>query len=264
MPGNERALAGIGRLYMAMQDWAAAADAWRAMLDAVPRDREALLQHARASERAQDFPRALQAWRALKAEIPSSEGRRRGARQAADTHRQGGAQGGRGAALCRCGAHLRAGAEDSPERADALRRLDQVARHLLREMRAAYKERKFAHVVSLGGAAAAIAPDTAEIQRLLAQAAMTGRNYAIAARAWTRLLQLSPEAASGHALQLARCYLRMGKMQDSHAVLSALLAREPDNAEAKSLARQLDSEAGAAARSDAAASFPGESDDVLR
>lgn len=239
-PGNERALAGIGRLMMALQDWSAAADAWEAMLDLVPRDREALTQYARAIERAQDFARARDAWAAVLAEAPQD-------REASE-------------AIAKLSARIvKAGRkaveeqryvdaarlfalvpEDSAEQADARRRLEQVARYLTREMRAAYKERRFAHVVSLGAVAAEIAPDNADILRLLAQSAMAGRNYAIAAPAWTRLVALSQDSFAAHALPLARCHLRMGRNEDGRAVLEKLLTQEPDNQDAKDLMRQFD------------------------
>ncbi|HEX4861280.1 MAG TPA: hypothetical protein VFV07_08590, partial [Rhizomicrobium sp.] len=103
--------------------------------------------------------------------------------------------------------------QDCAERDDALRRLEQTARHLRREMRAAYKARRYEQVVRFGVAAAVAAPDNEDIQRLLAQAAMRTRDYAIAASAWERLMALSPETRETAAPQLAKCRQRLGEAE---------------------------------------------------
>ena len=54
------------------------------------------------------------------------------------------------------------------------------------------------------------------------------------------LADLSPEAFATHALQLARCHLRMGRPEDGRAVLARLLAQEPDSQDAKALLQQFD------------------------
>jgi cytochrome c-type biogenesis protein CcmH/NrfG len=107
-------------------------------------------------------------------------------------------------------------------------------------MRAAYKERRYEWVVRCGIAANGITRDSEDVQRLLAQAAMRTRDYAIAADAWTQLMQLAPAARPSAALQLARCRLRLGEIEEGRTVLADLLRDEPDNAEAKALALEFD------------------------
>ncbi|HTT97337.1 MAG TPA: tetratricopeptide repeat protein [Rhizomicrobium sp.] len=238
-PGNDRALVGMGRLLMALQDWPSAMGAWSAVLDKSPRDRDALVQYARAAERAQDFPHAYEAWSRVLAEAPGDLEAEdaiaklparaiRAGRKAVDEKQ-----------LVEAARLFATVPENRPEYADARRRLDQVARYLVRDMRAAYKEKKFAQVVSLGTTASKIAPESIDVHRLLAQAAMTSRDYAVAAHAWKRLAVLVPEDSGGHALQIARCYLRMGRTEDGQAILSDLIQREPENEAAKALAAQF-------------------------
>jgi len=240
VPGNERALAGIGRLLMTLQDWSAAAEAWEALLEKSPRDREALVQHARAVERAQDFAGAREAWAKVLAEAPSDREANdavlklptrivRAGRKAVEEQRYVDAA--RLFALV---------SEECPEYADARRRLEQVTRHLLKEMRAAYKDKKHAHVVSVGITAAELEPKHVDVNRLLARAAMATRSYPIAAQAWKRLMALSPETSSASALSLAKCYLRMGKVEEGRTLVATLLRDDPENEDLSALAAQFE------------------------
>lgn len=243
-PGDARALAAIGQILMADQDWRRAAEAWDALLGMSPADSKALVQRARALDRAQEFAAALDAWnRVLAADGDNAEAHLaltklpssivKAGRKAVEEHRY------REAA-----AIFSAVPAGCPEHADVLRRLDQVFRYLHKDMRAAYKERRFEWVVAYGVAAGPIAPDNDDIQRLLAQAAMRTRDYEIAAGAWLRLIALVPAMRPSATLQLARCHQRLGRPQDGRAVLADLLRDEPDNAEAQVLLLELQAAAG--------------------
>ncbi|HEX4293616.1 MAG TPA: hypothetical protein VHZ29_05745 [Rhizomicrobium sp.] len=239
-PDDGRALAALGQLAMADQEWLKASELWAAFLEASPGDPKALVQRARALDRAQEFPAALAAWRAVLAvETDNIEAQLalaklpvrivKAGRQAVEEQR-----------YVEAAYILLAVPADAPEHGDAARRLEQVSRHLRKGMRAAYKERRFELVAQFGTAAGRISRDDEEVQRLLAQAAMRIRDYATAAGAWARLAELAPAARSSAALQLARCHLRLGQADEGHAVLAALLRDEPDNAEAKALAAEFE------------------------
>jgi tetratricopeptide (TPR) repeat protein len=239
-PGDERALIAIGRLQMALRDWSAAAEAWSAVLDRSPNDADALVQYARATERAQDFPRAQDAWARVLAAAPGDHEAEDAVAKLPGRIVRAGRKAVEAMDYIQAAQLFALVKPDCAEYADARRRLDQVARYLVRDMRAAYKEKTFARVVSLGTAAAKIAPDVVDVHRLLAQAAMTSRDYAVAAHAWQRLLELAPENFATYALPLARCYLRLGRIEDGQALLSDLLQREPENETVKALAVQFD------------------------
>lgn len=241
-PDDGRALVALGQLSMADQDWRKAAEIWASFLETSPGDPKALVQHARALDRAQEFSAALAAWRAVLAvEADNIEAQLaiaklpsriiKAGRQAVEEQRYAEAVD-----------ILLAVPRDAPEHDDAVRRLEQTARHLRKEMRAAYKERRFEWVVRCGVAAGKAAPGNEDVQRLLAQSAMRTRDYAIAADAWRRLIELTPAARSTATLQLARCHLRQGQAEEGRALLAALLRDEPGNAEAAALAAEFEAE----------------------
>lgn len=239
-PGDSRALAALGQLAMGDQDWLKAAELWASFLEVSPGDPKALVQRARALDRAQELRDALAAWHCvLSVEADNIEAQLalaklpsrivKAGRQAVEERR-----------FVEAADILLAVPRDCPEHDDATRRLEQVSRHLRKEMRTAYKERRFEWVVHCGIAANTVTRDNEDMQRLLAQAAMRTRDYAIAADAWTRLMQLTPAARSSAALQLARCRLRLGELEEGRAVLAELLREEPDNAEARALAVEFE------------------------
>jgi tetratricopeptide (TPR) repeat protein len=239
-PDDGRALAALGQLSMADQDWRKAAELWASFLEVSPGDPKALVQHARALDRAQEFSAALAAWHAvLSVETDNIEAQLalaklpsrivKAGRHAVEEQR-----------YAEAADILLAVPGDASEHDDAMRRLDQVARHLRKEMRAAYKERRFEWVVRCGIAAGKAAPGNEDVQRLLAQSAMRTRDYAIAADAWRRLMELAPAARSSATLQLARCQLRLGQIEDGRTLLTALLRDEPGNAEAAALAAEFE------------------------
>jgi tetratricopeptide (TPR) repeat protein len=239
-PDDGRALVALAQLSMAEQDWRKASELWASFLEVSPGDPKALVQHARALDRAQEFPAALAAWRAVLAvETDNIEAQLalaklpsrivKAGRQAAEEQR-----------YAEAADILLAVPGDAPEHDDAVRRLEQVARHLRKEMRAAYKERRFERVVRCGIAAGKAAPGNEDVQRLLAQSAMRTRDYAIAADAWRRLMELAPAARSCATLQLARCRLRLGQAEEGRLLLAALLRDEPGNSEAAALAAEFE------------------------
>jgi len=238
-PDDHRALAALGQLAMGEQEWRKAAELWSSFLEVSPGDPKALVQLARALDRAQDLQAALGAWRCvLSGEADNIEAQLalaklparivKAGRQAVDERR-----------FAEAADLLLAVPRDCPEHEDAIRRLEQVSRHLRKEMRAAYKERRYEWVVRCGVAANSVTRDSEDVQRLLAQAAMRTRDYTIAADAWTQLMQLDPAARASAALQLARCRLRLGQIEEGRALLADLLRDEPDNAEATALAREF-------------------------
>jgi tetratricopeptide (TPR) repeat protein len=227
---------------MGEHEWRKAAELWASFLEVSPGDPKAMVQLARALDRAQDLRAALGAWHCvLCVEADNIEAQLalaklparivKAGRQAVDERR-----------FADAADILLAVPRDCPEHEDAMRRLEQVSRHLRKEMRAAYKERRFEWVVRCGVAADSVARDSEDVQRLLAQAAMRTRDYAIAAEAWTQLMQLVPAARSPAALQLARCRLRLGEMEEGRTVLAQLLRDEPDNAEARTLAAEFEAD----------------------
>jgi predicted Zn-dependent protease len=238
-PDDRHALTALGQMQMADQDWPKAAETWEAAVKAAPGDTKAVLQHARALDRAQDFAAALATWQALLAAEPENAEAQitlsrlpirmiRAGRQAVEEHRY----------IAAADAFALV-PQDAPEHAEAERRLEHVFRHLRREIREAYKERRFERVVALGVAAAKLAPDDQDTQRLLAQAATRTRDYAIAARAWSKVRLIAPALRAAASLHLARCHLRLGNRTEGRAVLEELLRDEPDHAEAKLLMLEL-------------------------
>jgi tetratricopeptide (TPR) repeat protein len=123
----------------------------------------------------------------------------------------------------------------SAEREEAVRRLDRVGRFLLHDMRAAYKERRFRAVVRDGSAAAEILPDSPEVHKLLARAAMRLRRYPVALEAWKRLRRLLPNPDDAVLMQIARCHLQLNDAAAGRAVVAEILARDPNHAEALQL-----------------------------
>jgi cytochrome c-type biogenesis protein CcmH/NrfG len=239
-PGDSRALTALAQIAMAEQDGIRAAGLWAALLETSPADPRALVQHARALDRAQEFPRAIAAWRALLSVEPENVEAQLALAKLPSRIIKAGRE------AVEAGRHVEAVAifsavpEDSPEHADALRRLEQTARHLRRDMRAYYKARRYEHVVRSGTAAAIAMPQDADIQRLLGQAAMRTRDYALASAAWEKLVTLAPETRPTATLQLARCRLRLGQVEESRALLGGLLRDDPENAEAQALLAGID------------------------
>ncbi len=238
-PTDSRTLAALAQLAMGDQEWLRAAELWTSFLEVMPGDPKAAVQRARSLDRALELKAALAGWHCvLSVEADNVEAQLAIAKLPSRLIRAG-----RLAVEKRCFVEaadiLLAVPRDCPEHDDAVRRLQQVSRHLRKEMRTAYKERRFEWVVHYGIAAGTIARDNEDVQRLLAQAAMRTRDYAVAADAWAQLMQLKPATRSAAALQLARCRLRLGEMEEGRAVLADLLSEEPDNVEAKQLALEF-------------------------
>jgi len=209
-PKDGRALSGLAQVEMAAQNWLAAADAWDGLLALSAHDEKALTQRARALDRACAYERAIAAWRAVQVADPANSEAN--------------------LALARLGSRIVKAARQALEQGDALvaaellflarqdaadpdeveRRLDQVLRQLRKQMRQAYKDRRFAAVVAQGRVAVRIAAGDADAQRLLAQAAMRTHDFAVAAKAWERVAELSPEHADKANQERARCHERLG------------------------------------------------------
>jgi len=214
VPGDVRALSGLALAEMAEQNWLAAADVWEALLEAAPGDEKALTQRARALDRANAFARAAAAWRAVAEADPANSeahlalaklaGRIvKSARQALDEGK-----------TITAAELLLVAPEGDAAPADIGRRLEQVHRQLRKEMRQAYKDRCFDAVVARGRMALRIGAQDADVQRLLAQAAMRTHDYALAAKAWERVAALSPEHADKAKTELARCHERLGSVDE--------------------------------------------------
>jgi len=238
-PDDVRSLHGLAQIEMAEQHWLSAAEVWEAVLTAAPEDEKALLQRARALDRAQAFGPAVSAWRAvLHADPNNSEANLALAKltvrmlKAAKTALED------GQAVAAADLLLQV-PRQSARAAELERRLGQVLRHLHKQMRMAYKDRRFHSVVANGLAAIRIDAEHEDIQRLLAQAAMRTHDFAAAAVAWQRLAALNPALGGAARLHLARCHQRLGDADAATRVLADLLREEPSNAKAMALAKEL-------------------------
>jgi tetratricopeptide (TPR) repeat protein len=237
---NARALSMLGRAYVAERAWSDAAEAWRQLLRVAPADRTALLQYARAVERSQEYREIRPAWEAVKAADPDNEEAARSLARLPLLLVRAGREAFKDQRYRDAAEILLEVPAGSAEFEDARRRLEQSGRQLFKEMRNWYKERRFARVLWLGEVAARALPDNADVHRLIAQAAMRTHKFGEAAQAWMRLMDRMPDSRQASAVQLARCWLRLRRMEECRAVLAEILSAEPDNAEARALAAECE------------------------
>lgn len=233
-----KAALALARLFMQLQQWGAAAETWQTVRTLMPDSRELRIQQARAIERAEQFAQTADAWRAVKELDPLNEE----AETALNRLPARMIKAGRLAAGDRryrdAWRILSAVPLQSPERADADRRLAQIGRYLRKEMRAAYKERRYLAIVENGETAMELLPRDADILRLIAKSAGRISAYTLARTAWRKFIDLEPASEISNYLELAKCYLELSEFEEGQAVLRIVLERDPSNERAKDL--QLD------------------------
>ena len=234
-PSDGALMRGYGRALMRLREWDKAAAVWSAFLKLSPGDGEGALQLARALDRSGRLPEAVGAWREVLARLPDNEEAAQSlssiilrmiyAGRAAITEER----------FLDAYQLFSAVVSEAPDNEEGRQRLDQVGRNLLKAMRGAYKAGNLRTVLSYGPAASDLLPNDAEVQLLIARAANGMRRPAIGLRAWPRLAELDPENSKTSRLQIARCLLHLGSIQEGQQVVRSLLAEDAENADARDL-----------------------------
>jgi tetratricopeptide (TPR) repeat protein len=231
-----------GRVLMRERDWTRAVAVWRGLADLVPQDAEAALQLARALDRSGRFSEAIVAWKDAQAHNPGNAE----IEQSLSTIIRRMIFAGRAAIaeerFLDAYDLFKAVVREAPDEEEGRRRLDQVGRNLLKAMRAAYKAGDLRSVVRHAEAAADLLPDDPEVRLLTGRAASGMRRYGLAIEAWSRLAELDPESQRLCNLQIARCHLHLGAIQEGQQALRAVMAEDPENAEARELMERFRTE----------------------
>jgi len=238
-PHDPNVLINYGRVLMRLKRPAAAWPIWERLVEHFPDRREGYIQLARSLDRSSQFGRATKAWRKVLALDPENVEAQQAlsaiTRRAITAGRTAITEG-RFVEAWRIFNDLQA---EEPGNDEPPRRLDQIERNILKEMRAAYKQRRLQQIFAYGQEIPNLLHDNAEAQLLLARAAMELHRFDVAAQGWRNLATLDPLNSSKPHLQIARCYLRAGLPMEAGAAIKELRAREPNNPEAQKLKDDL-------------------------
>lgn len=226
-------------LFAALADPEASERLCLQILEQDPRDAEALLQLARLKEGAQQFDQALDLWRRLAKAHPGHKEGQRALERAPGRILTAGRTAFSEGRLIEAARHFQAVPSDSPLYEDACRRLEQAGRHMLRDVRIAYKEERMEEVVALGAVAADIVADNSEVLRLLARGAMKLRDNGTAVEAWERFLEQDRQSVPAF-VGLGRCRLGLGDLDAARAALDQAQALDPEDVSARQLQQDID------------------------
>ncbi|MBS7697980.1 MULTISPECIES: tetratricopeptide repeat protein [unclassified Chelatococcus] len=229
----------LGRLLMRQRDWHAAARLWQTAIAANPRLVEAHVQLARALDRSDNHAAALPHWRNVLELVPGNPEAREMLAQMPRRMLEHVRRLIDAGALTEAVEALMLAQSLSPDDPDLARRTEHVGRRLLQAMRAAFKSADWEAILAIQAATRSLRPDDADVHLLTGRAAMARRQYDLAITAWNRLGELDPAMVSMCRLQLARCYMRSGRLTEAQPIVAAILAEKPDHVEAQAMLAQL-------------------------
>ena len=224
-PDDPEVVLAYGRALMNIGELELAGDMWRGAIAANADLEEAWLQRARALEWLDRPIEAVAAWSAVLERWPDNgEARKHRKKLSSKLFGLGrdaiAADDGLAAAK-----YLRAVPADADERAVAEQRFERIGRLLVKAMRADYKAREFAKVVTAGSIGREVAPDNLDLHRLLAKAAARLRQFDLAAAAWERVAELQDGAEAQ--IELGRNRAALGEYGAAAIAAATAAAFDP-------------------------------------
>ena len=229
----------LGRLLMRQRDWASAVPLWQAVMASRPQMVEPQVQLARALDRNDSPAAALSQWRSVLTLAPDHAEAREMLEQAPRRMLDHVRRLVDAGDLTQAVEALKLARSFAPDDPDLIRRTDHVGRRLLQAMRAAFKATDWDAILAISAATRALRPDDADVHLLTGRAAMARRLYDLAIPVWIELAAVDPATEPMCRLQLARCYVRSGRFAEAEPVVAAILADTPDHLEALAMRAQF-------------------------
>lgn len=229
-PLQHRAALARAKAFTHLRNWSAAREAWKALCRGNG-DTQTWIQYARAAGRSERFQEAGQAWKTVQQFDPATqEAATALARLPGEMVKAGRAAFVEGRWIEAC-EFLSAVPLDVPAKAEAERRLEQLARHLRKRIREAYKQRNYAEIAGQGSIALALLSNDGDVLSIVGRAAKHVQQSALAAQAWRALMEVRPDDVPVQ-LALAESCVGMGALDEAERLLSGVLRQDPSNEKA--------------------------------
>lgn len=231
-PDDKQALMKFGRALMRLKEWDEAIAVWAQLQRFNPTMVEACVQLARATDRSRELDKTIAHWEAVKRLEPDHPEATAALEKIVGRMMSVGGGAMKEENFKAAWRMFKGVLQREPGHERALERRNQVAKKVLKRMRAAYKGGDMNGVALFSDEAAELLPERAEARRLLARSFMQLRRYEEAVGEWRALARLDEEQRLRATTQLMRCLLRLRRFDEAGAVARDLLALDPGNAEA--------------------------------